>query len=35
MQTVSYLRASGITRGLVMNFGAKSLQVRRIINRKK
>ena len=32
MQTISYLKASGLTRALLINFGETSLEVRRLKN---
>ena len=32
IQTLSYLKASGCTVGLLINFGAKSLGFRRLVN---
>ncbi len=32
MQTVNYLRMAGVKRGLLLNFGALSLQYRRVVN---
>ena len=32
MQTLSYLKASGYKVGLLLNFGAKSLQIKRLVN---
>lgn len=31
-QTINYLKASGLPRGLVLNFGSSSLQCRRLVN---
>ena len=33
IQTLSYLKASGFEIGLLINFGARSLQVKRMVNR--
>jgi GxxExxY protein len=32
-QTINYLKATGYDRGLLMNFGAPSLQYERVVNR--
>jgi GxxExxY protein len=32
MQTLSYLKASGYEVGLLLNFGVKSLEIRRLVN---
>jgi len=34
VQTLSYLKASGYTVALLLNFGAKRLEIRRIVNEK-
>ena len=34
LQTISYLKASGFSRALLVNFGASSLEVRRFSNKK-
>jgi GxxExxY protein len=34
LQTISYLKASGLSRALLLNFGSKSLEVRRLVNSK-
>ncbi|MCE5327196.1 MAG: GxxExxY protein [Planctomycetaceae bacterium] len=35
VQTISYLKASGLSRAILINFGAASLEVRRFINYKR
>ena len=35
IQTLSYLKASGFQVGLLLNFGAKSLEIKRLINSSK
>jgi GxxExxY protein len=35
IQTLSYLKASGFQVGLLLNFGAKSLEIKRLINTSK